>query len=121
MNYVAAVVAVVLWSVVNVARADVTLGWDPVDGAEGYKLYVGPAPDPQTPTAYDVGTSVSKTLVKGTDIVEGTQYEAYVTAYTNTPEWYESDQSNHVRFVDGADPQVITVPGTPTSITIQFE
>ena len=118
MNPWMAVVAVALLVMVDSVRAAPTLLWEASEGAQGYKLYLAPTANPQSVVTLDVGNVTTKDLAG--QVAVGTQYEAWVTAYSTLANPYESGQSNHIRFTVDAAPQIITVPAAPTSLTIQF-
>ena len=83
--------------------ADVTLQWNSVEEADGYKVYYGTASETYS-SPDDVGDQTSHTL----SLDPGTYYFA-VTAYNN---YGESGYSDEV------GPTTITANGSPTSVSL---
>lgn len=70
----------------------VTLGWDPVSGVSGYKVYQGGASHAYT-NSVDAGNTTQKTL---SPLIAGRTYYFAVTAYSSTG--VESDYSAEISY-----------------------
>ena len=97
--------------------AQVSLAWDSVSGATGYRLYYGTASG-SYPSNVDAKTATSYTV---TNLTDATRYYFAVKAYNSTT---TSAYSNEVTTVTGSAAPVANFSATPTSgtapLTVNF-
>ena len=94
-----------------------TLQWDASTGAEGYNVYCGETPI-TTAAPVDVGNVTTYDLFGS--VINGVEYECWVTAYSTTL-GVESADSNHIQFAPPQIVQTLVVPGQPSSVTVSWE
>ena len=90
--------------------ASIRLIWDH-EGAEGYRLYLSEFSQP--PIQVWQGPERTKDL----DLIPGTQYWCYVTAFNGQ---LESAPSDILQFTVPTEQQTFVVPGRPSAIRIEF-
>lgn len=99
----------------NSAQAQsVTLGWDPVSGVSGYKVYQGGASHTYTNTV-DAGSATQKTI---SPLIAGRTYYFAVTAYNSTG--VESDYSTEISYTVPTGTAPIITLTSPTNGAVYY-
>jgi len=108
------IIALAILAMATMANAW-TLNWTGSTSAEGYYFFWKPLTD-TTFTKIDVGPTLGYDFAP-LNLVTGTRYEFYVTAYNNGG---ESDESDHWRWTMPSPPVIVEIPEAPKQLIINF-
>ena len=91
------------------------LSWSAADGADGYNFFWKPLTDTEA-TKIDVGPALIYDF-EPLNLVPGTRYEFWVTAYNNGG---ESGMSDVWRWTMPSPPVIVEIPEAPKQLIINF-